>query len=202
MLTSVKEFSLRGTCYLTITCLHLLYQLMVLSIQCLVFYHKVAFGTECKRQIYYFIHTSSETALSVHLLNDWQTNEPPLLKSKGEEGRRICSLGVGFLSILIYHKTFFFFLTALVLYYYLQESFFQKWGIIKAVKISPLQHTSHFNSQHFNSQHVFRFLANWMCSIPEWPSFSGITRWSFCRIIFWGNCYRIWTAFSGQIWRK
>lgn len=109
MLTSVKEFSLRGTCYLTITCLHLLYQLMVLPIQCLVFYHKVAFGTECKRQIYYFIHTSSETALSVHLLNDWQTNEPPLLKSKGEEGRRICSLGVGFLSILIYQKTFFFF---------------------------------------------------------------------------------------------
>ena len=202
MLTSVKEFSLRGTCYLTITCLHLLYQLMVLSIQCLVFYHKVAFGTECKRQIYYFIHNSSETALSVHLLNDWQTNEPPLLKSKGEEGRRICSLGVGFLSILIYQKTFFFFLTALVLYYYLQESFFQKWGIIKAVKISPLQHTSHFNSQHFNSQHVFRFLANWMCYIPEWPSFSGITRWSFRRIIFWGNCYRIWTAFSGQIWRK
>lgn len=197
MLTSVKEFSLRGTCYLTITCLHLLYQFMVLPIQCLVFYHKVAFGTECKRQIYYFIHTSSETALSVHLLNDWQTNEPPLLKSKGEEGRRICSLGVGFLSILIYQKTFFFFLTALVLYYYLQESFFQKWGIIKAVKISPLQHTSHFNSQH-----VFRFLANWMCYIPEWPSFSGITRWSFRRIIFWGNCYRIWTAFSGQIWRK
>lgn len=109
MLTSVKEFSLRGTCYLTITCLHLLYQFMVLPIQCLVFYHKVAFGTECKRQIYYFIHISSETALSVHLLNDWQTNEPPLLKSKGEEGRRICSLGVGFLSILIYQKTFFFF---------------------------------------------------------------------------------------------
>ena len=76
--------------------------------------------------------------------------------------------------------------------------FFQKWGIIKAVKISPLQHTSHFNSQH-----VFRLiLANWMCYIPEWPSFSGITRWSFRRIIFWGNCYRIWTAFSGQIWRK
>ena len=108
--------------------------------------------------------------------------------------------------ILVYfdlsEDLFFFFLTVLVLYYYLQESFFQKWGIIKAVKISPLQHTSHFNSQHFNSQHVFRFLANWMCYIPEWPSFSGITRWSFRRIIFWGNCYRIWTAFSGQIWRK
>ena len=123
MLTNVKEFSLRGTCYLTITCLHLLYQVMVLPIQCLVLYHKVAFGTEYKTQIYSFIHTSSETALSVHLLNDRQTNEPPLLKSKGEEGRRIYSLGVGFLSILIYQKTFFF-LTALVLYYYLKESFF------------------------------------------------------------------------------
>lgn len=105
MLTSVKEFRLRGTCYLTITCLHLLYQVMVLPIQCLVSYHKVAFGTECKSQIYYFIHTSSETALSVLLLNDWQTNELPLLKSKGEGDRRVCSLGVEFLSILIYQKT-------------------------------------------------------------------------------------------------
>ena len=198
MLTNVKEFSLRGTCYLTITCLHLLYQVMVLPIQCLVFYHKVAFGTEYKTQIYSFIHTSSETALSVHLLNDWQTNEPPLLKSKGEEGRRIYSLGVGFLSILIYQKTFFFFNCFSTLLLFEGIFFFQKWGIIKAVKISPLQHTSHFNSQH-----VFRLiLANWMCYIPEWPSFSGITRWSFRRIIFWGNCYRIWTAFSGQIWRK
>lgn len=85
MLTSVKEFSLRGTCYPTITCLHLLYQVIVLPIQCLLYYHKVAFGTECKNQEYYFIHTSSKTALSVLILNDWQTSEPPLLKSKGKE---------------------------------------------------------------------------------------------------------------------